>query len=487
MTQLDTLLSSVSVLKIVGTTQKMISSVVFDSRKVEKEAIFVAIRGTQTDGHYYISSAIEKGATVVVCEELPSVFDKNVTYVQTSNSQIALGKIASAFYGHPSEALRVVAVTGTNGKTTTVTLLYRLFTSLGYRCGLISTVENRIGEKVYPAQMTTPDALTLQQLFAEMKEQQCSHCFMEASSHAIHQNRLAGVKLEGAVFTNITHDHLDYHKTFENYIAAKKKLFDELPKDAFALVNVDDKRGRVMLQNCQASIQKTFALKNPADFKGKVLTNSFDGLQIEINGTPVWFRLIGEFNAYNLLGIYGTAILLEEDANKILLHLSQLSSANGRFEKITSSNGIHAIVDYAHTPDALQNVLETIYAIRKGKERIITVVGCGGERDKAKRPMMAKIAAQYSDKVFLTADNPRSEEVMEIISQMYEGLTTFAMREKTVIEPDRAKAIQQAIRMANPGDMVLIAGKGHESYQEIKGIKYPFSDKEEVIKNFSSL
>jgi len=484
---LQDVLSSLPKIESFGNTHIQIKTIEFDSRKVTEGALFVATKGTNTDGHLYIETAIQNGAIAVVCEELPATLHPNTTYILTPNSQKALGLIAANFYGNPSKYLKVVAVTGTNGKTTTATLLYKLFRLLGYSVGLISTVENKINDITLPAQMTTPDALTIQKLLANIKNNGCTHCFMEASSHAIVQERLAGLELDGAIFTNITHDHLDYHKTFDNYIAAKKKLFDDLPQNAFALVNIDDKRGKVMLQNCKANTQKTFALKSPADFKAKILTNSFDGLLLDINNQQVWFRLIGEFNAYNLVGIYATAVLLGEKPQEILLQLSQLTPANGRFDKITSSTGIHAVIDYAHTPDALQNVLETIRLIRTVNEQIITVVGCGGDRDRTKRPVMAKIAATLSDKVFLTADNPRSEDVISIINEMYAGLTTVNLREKTVIEPDRRKAIEYAIQTAQIGDIVLIAGKGHETYQEIKGVKYHFDDRQEVIRIFNSL
>jgi UDP-N-acetylmuramoyl-L-alanyl-D-glutamate--2,6-diaminopimelate ligase len=386
--------------------------------------------------------------------------------------------MASNFYDNPSSKLKLVAITGTNGKTTNATLLWKLFRSLGHKTGLLSTVENQIDELVVEATHTTPDPLQLNQLLDKMVSAGCTHCFMEASSHAIWQDRIAGLELDGAVFTNISHDHLDYHKTFEAYINAKKKLFDELPSSAFALVNIDDKRGKVMVQNTKGTVY-TFALEKPADFKGKVLENTLHGLEMEVDNKRVWFRLIGNFNAYNLLGVYAVATLLGEDAVQTLAKLSALEGAKGRFEQVISKDKITAIIDYAHTPDALENVLKTIEELRSGKEDIITVVGCGGNRDAAKRPIMAQIAAKYSHKVILTSDNPRNEEPMDILNQMEAGLKV-SDKKKTLIIEDRKEAIKTACMLAKPADIILVAGKGHENYQEIKGIKYPFDDKEIV-------
>jgi UDP-N-acetylmuramoyl-L-alanyl-D-glutamate--2,6-diaminopimelate ligase len=400
------------------------------------------------------------------------------------DSAKALGIIAANFYGNPSEKIKVVAVTGTNGKTTTVTLLHQLFVRMGYSTGLLSTVENKINEIILPATHTTPDAVSVQALLRKMVDAGCTHCFMEASSHAIVQERIAGLKLAGAVFTNITHDHLDYHGTFEEYIKAKKKLFDELPKDAFALVNGDDKRGSVMVQNCKGTLQ-TFGIRTSADFKGKILSNTIEGLEVEVNGKQIWFRMIGAFNASNLLGVFGTAVLLGEDEDEVLRELSAIKGAKGRFDRI-SIGGITAIVDYAHTPDALDNVLKTINAIRTGNEQLITVVGCGGNRDKTKRPTMAKIAVSESNKAIFTSDNPRFEEPGEILKDMQAGVGPTDFRKTLTIE-DRREAIKTALLLSQKGDIVLIAGKGHEDYQEIKGVKHHFDDAEVVTEILTQL
>ena len=400
------------------------------------------------------------------------------------DSAKALGIIAANFYSNPSDKIKVVAVTGTNGKTSTVTLLHQLFVRMGYSTGLLSTVENKINEEVIPSTHTTPDAISVQALLRNMVDAGCTHCFMEASSHAIVQERIAGLKLAGAVFTNITHDHLDYHGTFDAYIKAKKKLFDELPKDAFALVNGDDKRGGVMVQNCRGTLQ-TFGLKSAADFKAKILSNTIEGLELEVNGKLIWFRMIGSFNAYNLLGVLGTAVLLGEDEDEVLRELSAIKGAKGRFDRI-SIGGITAIVDYAHTPDALDNVLKTINAFRTGNEQLITVVGCGGNRDKTKRPIMAKIAVSESTKAIFTSDNPRFEEPAEILKEMQVGVGPTDFRKTLTIE-DRREAIKTALLLCQKGDIVLIAGKGHEDYQEIKGVKHPFDDAEVVTELLTQL
>jgi UDP-N-acetylmuramoyl-L-alanyl-D-glutamate--2,6-diaminopimelate ligase len=455
-----------------------VSGICFDSRKVKEGFLFVAVKGTTSDGHDFIRKAIELGATVIVCENLPESINEKITYVAVKDSAQALGIIASNFYGNPSERLRLVGVTGTNGKTTTVTLLYQLLSSMGHRAGLISTVENRIIDQVIPSTHTTPDPIRLNELLRKMVDSGCTHTFMEVSSHAVDQERIAGLKFTGALFTNITHDHLDYHKTFENYIKAKKKYFDELSSDAFALVNADDKRGMVMIQNTRAK-KYSFGLKKMVDFKGKIITNSIEGLELEIGGKNVWFKMIGDFNAYNILGVYGAAVLLGEDADDVLRHLSSLRGAPGRFELISPGGKVTAIVDYAHTPDALKNVLETIAQFRTGNEQVITVVGCGGNRDKTKRPLMASIACRLSDKVVLTSDNPRDEEPTEIIKDMQAGILPTEAR-KTLVLADREEAIKTACMMAKEKDIVLVAGKGHETYQEIKGVKYPFDDREVV-------
>lgn len=464
-----------------------VKGVSFDSRKVEPGHIFVAVKGTVSDGHQFISKAVELGAIVIVCEKLPEVVNEELTYVTVKNSAHALGVIAANFNANPSEKLKLVGVTGTNGKTTTVTLLYQLFEKLGHKSGMISTVENRIHDQVIPSTHTTPDPIQLNELLSRMVAAGCTHAFMEVSSHAVDQERIAGLKFAGALFTNITHDHLDYHKTFENYIKAKKKYFDELNSDAFALVNADDKRGMVMLQNTKAK-KMTFGLKKLVDFKGKIITNSIEGLELEIANKSVWFKMIGDFNAYNLLGVYGAAILLGEESDDVLTNLSSLNGAPGRFELVMPGSKFTAIVDYAHTPDALKNVLETIAQFRTGKEQIITVVGCGGNRDKTKRPLMASITCKLSDKVVLTSDNPRDEDPMEIIRDMQTGIMPTEAR-KTLVIADREEAIKTACMMAKEKDIVLIAGKGHETYQEIKGVKHPFDDREVVgrmLKMFSN-
>ena len=484
MNVLKDILYKVSLTATIGDMERRISEIVFDSRKVSENCAFVAIAGTQVDGHSYIQIALEKGAGTIVCERLPERLKEGITYVQVINSAKALGIMASNYFGNPSEKIKVVAVTGTNGKTTTVTLLHQLFVRMGYSTGLLSTVENKINEEVIPSTHTTPDAISVQALLRRMVDAGCTHCFMEASSHAIVQERIAGLRLSGAVFTNITHDHLDYHGTFDEYIKAKKKLFDELPKDAFALVNSDDKRGMVMVQNCKSTHQ-TFGLKTPADFKAKILSNTLEGLELDINGKLIWFRMIGAFNAYNLLGVLGVAVLLGEDEEEVLRTLSGIKGAKGRFDQV-SIGGVTAIVDYAHTPDALDNVLNTINAFRTGNEQLITVVGCGGNRDKTKRPEMAKIAVSLSTKAIFTSDNPRFEEPMDILKDMESGVGPSDYR-KTLTIVDRREAIKTAIMLSNKGDIVLIAGKGHEDYQEIKGIKHHFDDAEVVTELLNQL
>lgn len=478
MRELKDILYKVSLTSSYGDMNAEVKGIAFDSRHVNPGFLFVAVRGTQSDGHNFIADAVSSGASVIVCERLPESIKETITYVTVRNSARALAIIAANFFGNPSEKLKLVGVTGTNGKTTIVTLLYKLFTSLGHRTGMISTVENRIADEVVPSTHTTPDPVQLNTLLARMVEQQCEYAFMEVSSHAVDQDRIAGLKFAGAVFTNITHDHLDYHKTFENYIKAKKKYFDELTADAFALVNADDKRGMVMLQNTRAK-KHTFGLKKMVDFKGKIITNSIEGLELEIGGKNVWFKMIGDFNAYNIMGVYGVAMLLGKDSDEALTHLSSLQGAPGRFERVFPESKITAIVDYAHTPDALKNVLETISQFRTGDEQVITVVGCGGNRDKTKRPLMASIACRFSDKVVLTSDNPRDEEPIDIIRDMQTGVLPGEAR-KTLVLPDREEAIKTACMMAKERDIVLVAGKGHETYQEIKGVKYPFDDREVV-------
>lgn len=479
-------LYNTSIQAVHGSTNIDINSVCIDSRQVKSGALFIAVAGVATDGHQYISKAIESGALAILCEQLPAVRIENVTYIQVANSASASGVVASNFYGSPSKKLKLIGVTGTNGKTTIATLLFKLFTSLGYHCGLISTVQNQIGSTIIPATHTTPDPVNLNILLAQMVEAGCGFAFMEVSSHAINQNRIAGIEFAGGIFSNITHDHLDYHKTFDEYIRVKKMFFDGLPKTAFALTNVDDKRGMVMVQNTSALV-KTYALKSMSDFKGKILDNSMLGLQMDINAQEVHFRLIGEFNAYNLLAVYGAAICLNEKSEEVLKALSQLTGAEGRFDyMISPREKVIAIVDYAHTPDALLNVLATIKKLKKGFEQVITVVGCGGNRDNTKRPIMAEVAAQHSDRTIFTSDNPRFEDPAEIIKEMEAGVPAGTKR-KCISIVDRKEAIKTAISFANAGDIVLVAGKGHEAYQEIKGVRNHFDDKEVVMEMFRLL
>ena len=478
---LKDILYKVSLIEVGGSTNVAITSISFDSRKIEKDSLFVAVKGTNSDGHKYIADTIVSGAIAILCEEIPKEINEKITYIKVKDTTLALGIIAGNFYDNPSERIKLVGVTGTNGKTTTVTLLFNLFKKLGYKVGLLSTVKNQINNDIIPAIHTTPDAIQLNSLLHQMVEKGCTHCFMEVSSHAVVQNRIAGIHFVGGVFTNITLDHLDYHKTFDEYIKAKKRFFDNLGSDAFAITNKDDANGQVMLQNTKA-IKKTYSLLSMADFKCKIVENQFSGLLLNIDNQEVWSRLIGKFNAYNLLAVYATAILLKEDKINVLTTLSSLSSVDGRFHYIRTDNGIIGIVDYAHTPDALVNVLKTIMNIRTGNEKVITVVGCGGDRDVSKRPLMAKIACDLSNKVILTSDNPRSEEPEAIIKEMNKGVDAVNNK-KTISITDRSEAIKTACSYANQGDIILIAGKGHEKYQEIKGIKYPFDDMKVLQEN----
>ncbi len=487
MAELKDILYRVSITSASGDMNIAVNSICFDSRLARSGSLFVAIKGTKSDGHLFISSAIASGALAVVCETLPDSLAENVTFVTVKDSAHSLGIIAANFYGNPSAKIQLCGVTGTNGKTTVATLLYKLFLSLGYKSGLLSTVENRIGDTAIPSTHTTPDPIKINELLVQMIAEGCTHCFMEVSSHAVDQGRIEGLKFAGAIFTNITHDHLDYHRTFESYIRAKKGFFDGLPSDAFALVNVDDKRGMVMLQNCKAT-KYTYGLKKMADYKGRIITNTIEGLELEMANRSVWFKLIGDFNAYNLLAVYGAATLLKADPESALMRLSSLTSANGRFEIVQPGAKFTAIVDYAHTPDAIKNVLETIAQLRSGQEQVISVIGCGGNRDRSKRPLMAAIACKYSDKVILTSDNPRDEDPMEIIREMQKGVGPSEAR-KTLVMVDREEAIKTACMMAKEKDIVLVAGKGHETYQEVKGVKHPFDDKEvlgRMIKMFSN-
>jgi UDP-N-acetylmuramoyl-L-alanyl-D-glutamate--2,6-diaminopimelate ligase len=469
-------LTNVKVFEVSGSLELSVEGINFDSRLVARGDVFVAVAGVHVDGHQYIGAAIDKGAVVVVCQNIPEGFGGVATFIKVEDSGEALGKMASAFFEEPSSKMKVVGVTGTNGKTTTVFLLYQLFNALGYKSGLLSTIENRIGNQIIKSSHTTADALQINQNLKMMADQGCEYCFMEVSSHAIDQNRIAGLKFHGAVFTNITHDHLDYHLTFENYIKAKKKFFDLLPATAFALVNTDDKNGIVMLQNTSAK-KVTSAIKSVADFKAKIIENRFDGLELRINGKDIWSKLVGTFNAYNLLAAYSVAILDGQDEEEVLTALSGLNPVEGRFQVVPSNNGIVAIVDYAHTPDALKNVLQTINDVRNGDEQIITIIGAGGDRDKLKRPVLAKVACQMSDKVILTADNPRTEDPEIILDEMEAGLD-FILKRKAVRISNRREAIKTACMIAVKGDIILVAGKGHETYQEIKGVRHHFDDRE---------
>lgn len=481
MKTLNDILAAVKIIKIIGSTDITISSVQFDSRNIKPGDVFVAIKGTRSDGHNFIEKAINSGAVAIVCEILPSIPDNKITLVQTTETAKALGLIASGLYDNPSTLLNLIGVTGTNGKTTIASLLHELFRKLGYKAGLLSTIQNKIGDTVIPATHTTPDPVQINRLLNQMVHEGCSHCFMEVSSHAIDQDRIAGLTFKGGIFTNLTHDHLDYHKTIENYLKAKKKFFDELPPEAFALSNIDDKTGKVMLQNTKA-LKKTYSLKSVSDFKGKIIENQFQGLHLDFDGQEFISQLIGKFNAYNLLAVYAAAILSGEDKNEVLTALSSVKAVEGRFDYIRSQNNIVGIIDYAHSPDALVNVLNTINSIRTKNETLIAVIGAGGDRDKLKRPLMGKVACEKSDKVILTSDNPRSEDPEEIIRDIEKGIDASHFK-KVLTITNRKEAIKTACVMARPGDIILIAGKGHEKYQEIMGVKHPFDDKE-ILKNY---
>lgn len=466
-----------------GNLDHNVTGIELDSRKLTEGNLFIAIKGTVMDAHKFIPKAIELGATTILLEDIPSDLYEGINYVKVNSTSHSVGIIASNFFDNPSEKVKVIAITGTNGKTTVVTLLQNLFMKLGYNTGALTTIENKINNDVIPTKLTTPDPVTLQYLLHEMVKKNCTYCFMEASSHAIVQGRLNGIHLTGAIFSNISHDHLDYHGTMKEYINAKKRLFDNLPKNAFALVNIDDKRGNVMLQNCRGK-HYSYALHSMANFKGKLIDNTFEGIQMDVNGHEAWFQLIGSFNAYNVLSAFATASCLGEDELTTLQALSELRPARGRFEQIVSKNNIRGIIDYAHTPDALENVLETIRDIREEGEKIITVVGCGGDRDATKRPIMAKTAAMLSEVVFLTSDNPRTESPQAILEEMEEGVSPTQAKRTTVIL-DRKEAIVKAVEIAEPRDIILIAGKGHETYQEIEGIRHHFDDKEELFSAFN--
>ena len=461
-----------------GTTDMQISKIEFDSRQLQSGDAFVAMRGTQVDGHNYIAKAIESGAVAVICESLPETLQKGITYIQVENSATALAHMASNYYGVPSQSIRLVGVTGTNGKTTIASLLYQLFKNAGYKTGLLSTVKVMVGDTEHKATHTTPDSLTINKYLSEMAAEGVEYCFMEVSSHGIHQSRTEGLHFAGGIFTNLSHDHLDYHKTFAEYRDVKKQFFDQLPKTAFALVNADDKNGAIMLQNTKAK-KLTYALKTYADYKAQILENQLSGLLLKIDGQEVWVKLIGTFNAYNLLAIYATAVNLGLQEHEVLTLMSELESVSGRFQYIISDTNVTAIVDYAHTPDALENVLTTIENIRTRNEQLITVVGCGGDRDTTKRPVMANIASSYSDKAIFTSDNPRTENPEAIIEDMEKGVEPQNYK-KTIAITDRKQAIKTACQLAEPNDIILIAGKGHETYQEINGVRNHFDDMETV-------
>lgn len=485
MTKLQDILYKVHLKQVHGSTDVTVTGIQIDSRKLEPGNVFVAIRGVLSDGHTFIDKAIASGATVIVCDTMPSTFIDGITYLEVADTQEAVAYMAHQYYDEPSTKLKLVGVTGTNGKTTIATVLFKLFTRLGYKCGLVSTVQNQVGDEIIPSTHTTPDAVSLNALLKLMLDAGCSHVFMECSSHAIHQHRITGLQFTGALFSNITHDHLDYHKTFDEYIRVKKSFFDHLPSSAFAISNADDKRGEVMLQNTQAS-KYLYSLKTIAAFKGKILENALTGLVMLVNDKEVHFRLIGEFNAYNLLAVYGAAICLGEESEEVLTELSMVSGAEGRFDYIISAGLVIGIVDYAHTPDALENVLMTIKKLRKGHEQVITVVGCGGDRDKTKRPVMAQTACDLSDRVILTSDNPRTEDPEIILKDMETGLSSSARR-KYISIVDRKEAIRTAVSYAGPEDIILVAGKGHEKYQDVKGIKYAFDDKQVLQEIFEEL
>ncbi len=481
--RLTYLLQGLEYIAVQGDINIHISGIAFDSREVKEGFLFVAVKGTLTDGHKYISQAIENGCRAIVCEEMPAKVSSDPVCIKVEDSARFLGLLASAYYRHPSRSLKVVGVTGTNGKTTIAGLLHALTLKLGFEAGLISTVENKINEEVLPATHTTPDPVRINHLMHQMTERGCTFCFMEVSSHAVHQQRIAGLYFAGGIFTNLTHDHLDYHGTFKNYLEAKKKFFDDLPPDAFALVNSDDKNGLVMIQNTRA-IKKTYALRKSADYKAKIIESHYEGSLMTINRKEVWIKLPGLFNAYNLLAVYGAANLLALDDDQVLEGLSSLQHVPGRFDIIRASNGTTAVIDYAHTPDALLNVLNTINGLRKGNERIITLVGAGGNRDKAKRPVMARTAVEQSDIVILTSDNPRNEKPDDILNDMLKGVPEGTSVQVISIT-SRADAIKTACMLAKNNDVILVAGKGHETYQEVEGVRFHFDDKEQILKNFN--
>ncbi len=478
--KLKELLSNILPLDIIGNTDVDICGVNIDSRRIDKGHLFVAIKGTLADGHSFIPKAIEQGAAAVLCEDLPKDMAESVTYIKVASTEDIVGKVATTFYGNPSEKVKLVGVTGTNGKTTIATLLYKMFRAFGHKCGLLSTVCNYIDGEAVPASHTTPDPIALNELLSRMVEAGCEYVFMECSSHAIHQRRIGGLNFTGAIFTNLTRDHLDYHKTFEAYRDAKKLFFDELPKTAFAITNADDRNGMVMVQNTKATV-KTYSTRTMADFKAKIIECHFEGMYLEVDGREVGVQFIGKFNVSNLLAVYAAATMLGKQPEDILLVLSTLKSVSGRLEPMHSPDGYTAIVDYAHTPDALENVLAAIHEVLDGKGKVITVCGAGGNRDKGKRPIMAQEAVKQSDRVILTSDNPRFENPQDILNDMLAGLNPQQMK-KVLTIADRREAIRTATMLAEKGDVILVAGKGHEDYQEIEGVKHHFSDKEELMK-----
>lgn len=476
--KIEEILKGIDVVSVTGKVAATVLSIEFDSRKITQGSLFVAVKGYKSDGHDFIDSVVKSGASAVICETLPEKPSKNVCWIKTTDSAKALGLAASNFFGNPSSSLKLVGVTGTNGKTTIATVLYRMFLRLGYKCGLFSTVCNYINDKEFPATHTTPDPVQLNSLLADMVSAGCDYAFMEVSSHSADQQRIAGLKFVGGIFTNLTHDHLDYHKTFDNYLAAKKRFFDSLPEEAFALVNIDDRNGCVMLQNCKAR-HFTFSLRLMADYRCGIIEQSFEGMGLKIEGEEVWTRFIGDFNASNLLAVYAASDLLGASKKEIMTILSDLYPVDGRLEVVKSAGGISGIVDYAHTPDALLNVIDTINKIREGGVQLITVVGAGGDRDKTKRPKMAAISAEGSTKIILTSDNPRTEDPEKILDDMEAGITPDLKR-KTLRIADRREAIKTAVMLANKGDVILVAGKGHETYQDVMGVKHHFDDREEL-------
>lgn len=485
MKNLKSILHAIPVQEVVGQLDVEVVSLCFDSRQVVFGSLFIAVRGVHTDGHLFIDKAIAFGARAVIVEELPLETLDSVVYIVVADSALALGIVAANFYDNPSKKMKLVGVTGTNGKTTVATLLFQLFTQLGYHVGLLSTVQNQIGDRIIPATHTTPDPIQLNHLLSEMIEEGCDYCFMEVSSHAVVQQRIAGLKFTGAIFTNITHDHLDFHKTFSSYIKAKKKFFDDLDTAAFALTNEDDRNGQVMLQNTFAH-KKSYGLHSGADFSARIVESHFDGMLMNIDGHDVWVKLVGGFNAYNLLAVYGAAILLEQETVRVLTAMSVLTGAEGRFDTLKAANGVFGIVDYAHTPDAVENVLQTIEKLRNQSQHIITVLGCGGDRDKTKRPEMSQAALRYSDRLIITSDNPRTEDPLTIIKEMEAGVAV-EQRSKVLSIADRKEAIRVAYQLAKPGDIIVVAGKGHEKYQEVNGIRHHFDDKEILELTFNEV